>query len=191
VIGGGNIFRGMAAAARGFDRATGDYMGMLATVMNALAVQNALEKQGVDTRVQSAIPMASVSEPYVRRRALRHMEKGRIVIFAAGTGNPYFTTDTAAALRAAEMGCDALFKGTSVDGVYDADPKKVAEATRYETLSYRRVLADNLKVMDAAAVALCRDNEIPIVVFNIRQPGNLARVLAGEGTATTVQTEGA
>jgi uridylate kinase len=191
VIGGGNIFRGMAAAARGFDRATGDYMGMLATVMNALAVQNALEKQGVDTRVQSAIPMASVSEPYVRRRALRHMEKGRIVIFAAGTGNPYFTTDTAAALRAAEMGCDALLKGTSVDGVYDADPKKVADAKRYETLSYRRVLADNLKVMDAAAVALCRDNEIPIVVFNIRQPGNLARVLAGEGTATTVQTEGA
>lgn len=174
VIGGGNIFRGMAAAARGFDRATGDYMGMLATVMNALAVQNALEKQGIDTRVQSAIPMASVSEPYIRRRALRHMEKGRIVIFAAGTGNPYFTTDTAAALRAAEMGCDALFKGTSVDGVYDADPKKVADAQRYEHLSFSRVLADNLKVMDAAAVALCRDNSIPIVVFNIRQPGNLS-----------------
>jgi uridylate kinase len=189
VIGGGNIFRGMAAAARGFDRATGDYMGMLATVMNALAVQNALEKQGVDTRVQSAIPMASVSEPYIRRRALRHMEKGRIVIFAAGTGNPYFTTDTAAALRAAEMGCDALFKGTSVDGVYDADPKKFAQATRYDHLSFSRVLADDLKVMDAAAVALCRDNDIPIVVFNIRQPGNLARVLAGEGTATIVQSE--
>lgn len=189
VIGGGNIFRGMAAAARGFDRATGDYMGMLATVMNALAVQNALEKQGVDTRVQSAIPMASVSEPYIRRRALRHMEKGRIVIFAAGTGNPFFTTDTAAALRAAEMGCDALFKGTSVDGVYDADPKKVADAQRYEHLSFSRVLADNLKVMDAAAVALCRDNNIPIVVFNIRQPGNLAQVLAGEGTATIVQSE--
>ncbi len=189
VIGGGNIFRGMAAAARGFDRATGDYMGMLATVMNALAVQNALEKQGVDTRVQSAIPMASVSEPYIRRRALRHMEKGRIVIFAAGTGNPYFTTDTAAALRAAEMGCDALFKGTSVDGVYDADPKKVADAQRYDHLSFSRVLADNLKVMDAAAVALCRDNSIPIVVFNIRQPGNLAQVLAGEGTATIVQSE--
>ena len=189
VIGGGNIFRGMAAAARGFDRATGDYMGMLATVMNALAVQNALEKQGVDTRVQSAIPMASVSEPYIRRRALRHMEKGRIVIFAAGTGNPYFTTDTAAALRAAEMGCDALFKGTSVDGVYDADPKKYAGASRYDHLSYSRVLADDLKVMDAAAVALCRDNDIPIVVFNIRQPGNLARVLAGEGTATIVQSE--
>ncbi|WP_205481774.1 UMP kinase [Sphingomonas arenae] len=190
VIGGGNIFRGMAAAARGFDRATGDYMGMLATVMNALAVQNALEKAGIDTRVQSAIPMASVSEPYIRRRALRHMEKGRIVIFAAGTGNPYFTTDTAAALRAAEMGCDALLKGTSVDGVYDADPKVVANAKRYESLSYSRVLADNLKVMDAAAVALCRDNNIPIVVFNIRQPGNLAQVLAGEGTATIVQNEG-
>jgi uridylate kinase len=190
VIGGGNIFRGMAAAARGFDRATGDYMGMLATVMNALAVQNALEKAGVDTRVQSAIPMASVSEPYIRRRALRHMEKGRIVIFAAGTGNPYFTTDTAAALRAAEMGCDALLKGTSVDGVYNADPKQVPDAKRYEALSYSRVLADNLKVMDAAAVALCRDNNIPIVVFNIRQPGNLARVLAGEGTATIVHNEG-
>lgn len=190
VIGGGNIFRGMAAAARGFDRATGDYMGMLATVMNALAVQNALEKAGIDTRVQSAIPMASVSEPYIRRRALRHMEKGRIVIFAAGTGNPYFTTDTAAALRAAEMGCDALLKGTSVDGVYDADPKVVPDAKRYESLSYSRVLADNLKVMDAAAVALCRDNNIPIVVFNIRQPGNLAQVLAGEGTATIVKNEG-
>jgi uridylate kinase len=187
VVGGGNIFRGMAAAAKGFDRATGDYMGMLATVMNALAVQNALEEQGVDTRVQSAIPMASVSEPYIRRRALRHMEKGRIVLFAAGTGNPYFTTDTAAALRAAEMGCDALFKGTSVDGVYTADPKKDPDATRYDKLSYGRVLADDLKVMDAAAVALCRDNNIPIVVFNIRQPGNLAQVLAGGGTATIVQ----
>ena len=187
VVGGGNIFRGMAAAAKGFDRATGDYMGMLATVMNALAVQNALESQGVDTRVQSAIPMASVSEPYIRRRALRHMEKGRIVLFAAGTGNPYFTTDTAAALRAAEMGCDALFKGTSVDGVYDADPKKRPDAHRYDSIGFNRVLADDLKVMDATAVALCRDNKIPIVVFNVRQPGNLARVLAGEGTATTVQ----
>jgi uridylate kinase len=162
-------------------------MGMLATVMNALAVQNALEEQGVDTRVQSAIPMASVSEPYIRRRALRHIEKGRIVIFAAGTGNPYFTTDTAAALRAAEMGCDALLKGTSVDGVYTADPKKDSRATRYDSLTYGRVLADDLKVMDAAAVALCRDNNIPIVVFNIRQPGNLAEVLAGRGTATIVQ----
>ncbi|HKC02718.1 MAG TPA: UMP kinase [Sphingomicrobium sp.] len=188
VVGGGNIFRGMAAAAKGFDRATADYMGMLATVMNALALQNALERLGVDTRVQSAIPMSSVCEPYIRRRALRHMEKGRIVLFAAGTGNPYFTTDTAAALRAAEMGCDALFKGTSVDGVYDADPKKVAGAKRYETLNFNKVLGDDLKVMDAAAVALCRDNGIPIVVFNIRQPGNLAEVLAGRGTATIVQS---
>jgi uridylate kinase len=188
VVGGGNIFRGMAAAAKGFDRASADYMGMLATVMNALALQNALERLGVDTRVQSAIPMSSVCEPYIRRRALRHMEKGRIVLFAAGTGNPYFTTDTAAALRAAEMGCDALFKGTSVDGVYDADPKKVAGAKRYETLNFNKVLGDDLKVMDAAAVALCRDNGIPIVVFNIRQPGNLAEVLAGRGTATVVQS---
>ena len=190
VVGGGNIFRGMAAAAKGFDRATADYMGMLATVMNALAVQNALEKIGVDTRVQSAIPMATVSEPYIRRRAVRHMEKGRVVIFAGGTGNPFFTTDTAAALRAAEMGCDALFKGTSVDGVYDADPKKVSGANRYETVSFGTVLSDNLKVMDATAVALCRDNNIPIVVFNIRQQGNLARVLGGGGTATIVQNEG-
>ena len=189
VVGGGNIFRGIAGAAKGFDRASADYMGMLATVMNALAVQNALEKLGVDTRVQSAIPMASVCEPYIRRRALRHIEKGRIVLFAAGTGNPYFTTDTAAALRAAEMSCDALFKGTSVDGVYDADPKKVAGATRYDHLGFNRVLGDDLKVMDAAAVALCRDNNIPIVVFNIRQPGNLAQVLAGGGVATIVQNE--
>ena len=189
VVGGGNIFRGIAGAAQGFDRATGDYMGMLATVMNALAVQNALEKIGVDTRVQSAIPMSSMCEPYIRRRAMRHMEKGRIVIFAAGTGNPYFTTDTAAALRAAEMGCNALFKGTSVDGVYDADPKKVKTARRYDSLGFNRVLADDLKVMDASAVALCRDNNIPIVVFNIRQPGNLAEVLAGRGTATIVQNE--
>jgi uridylate kinase len=157
-------------------------------VMNALALQNALERLGVDTRVQSAIPMSSVCEPYIRRRALRHMEKGRIVLFAAGTGNPYFTTDTAAALRAAEMGCDALFKGTSVDGVYDADPKKVAGAKRYDTLNFNKVLGDDLKVMDAAAVALCRDNGIPIVVFNIREPGNLAEVLAGKGIATIVQS---
>jgi uridylate kinase len=162
-------------------------MGMLATVMNALAMQNALEKIGVDTRVQSAIPMATVSEPYIRRRAVRHMEKGRVVIFAAGTGNPYFTTDTAAALRAAEMSCDALFKGTSVDGVYNADPKKVSDAKRYESVTFNTVLSDNLKVMDATAVALCRDNNIPIVVFNIREQGNLARVLDGEGTATIVQ----
>ncbi len=187
VVGGGNIFRGMAAAAKGFDRTSADYMGMLATVMNALALQNALERQGVDTRVQSAIPMASISEPYIRRRALRHLEKGRIVLFAAGTGNPYFTTDTAAALRAAEMGCDALFKGTSVDGVYTADPKKDRGATRYEELSFNKVLGDDLKIMDAAAVALCRDNNIPIVVFNLRQTGNLAQVIAGRGVATIVQ----
>ena len=189
VVGGGNIFRGIAGAAAGSDRAMGDYMGMLATVMNALAVQNALEKIGVDTRVQSAIPMSSVCEPYIRRRAMRHIEKGRIVIFAAGTGNPYFTTDTAAALRAAEMSCDALFKGTSVDGIYDADPKIVSTAKRYDHLGFNRVLGADLKVMDAAAVALCRDNNIPIVVFNIRQPGNLAQVLAGGGIATIVQNE--
>ncbi|ATE65284.1 UMP kinase [Rhizorhabdus dicambivorans] len=187
VVGGGNIFRGLAAAAKGFDRTSADYMGMLATVMNALAVQNALEQIGVDTRVQSAIPMSTVCEPFIRRRAERHLQKGRIVIFAAGTGNPYFTTDSAAALRAAEMGCDALFKGTSVDGVYNADPKKDPTATRYETVTFNRVLADNLKVMDASAVALCRDNDIPIVVFNIREQGNLAHVLAGSGTATVVQ----
>jgi len=186
VVGGGNIFRGLAAAAKGFDRASADYMGMLATVMNALAMQNALEQAGVDTRVQSAIPMASVSEPYIRRRAQRHMEKGRIVIFAAGTGNPFFTTDTAAALRAAEMGCNALFKGTSVDGVYDSDPKTNPDAVRYDRIGFDQVLNDNLKVMDAAAVALCRENAIPIVVFNIREEGNLARVLAGEGRSTVV-----
>jgi uridylate kinase len=189
VVGGGNIFRGLAGAAKGFDRASADYMGMLATVMNALAVQNALEKLGVDTRVQSAIPMASVCEPYIRRRAERHIEKGRVVIFAAGTGNPFFTTDTAAALRAAEMNCDALFKGTSVDGVYDADPKKVASATRYETLTFGRVLSDELQVMDAAAVALCRENRIPIVVFNIREHGALAAVLAGGGTSTIIRNQ--
>ena len=187
VIGGGNIFRGISGAAAGMERAQADYMGMLATVMNALGMQSALEACGVPTRVQSAIPMSSVCEPYIRRRAERHMEKGRVVIFAAGTGNPFFTTDTAAALRAAEMGCDALLKGTSVDGVYDADPKKVATAKRYETITFNTVLSDNLKVMDATAVALCRDNNIPIVVFNIREQGNLARVLGGEGTATIVQ----
>jgi uridylate kinase len=190
VVGGGNIFRGMAGAARGMDRATGDYMGMLATVMNALAVQNALEQIHVETRVQSAIPMASVCEPFIRRRAERHLEKGRVVVFAAGVGSPFFTTDSGAALRAAEMKCDALFKGTSVDGVYDADPKIVPTAKRYETVSYDTVLADNLKVMDASAIALCRDNNIPIVVFNIREPGNLAAVLRGEGVSTVVQKEG-
>ncbi|MCJ7420226.1 UMP kinase [Sphingomicrobium astaxanthinifaciens] len=189
VVGGGNIFRGIAGAAQGIDRASADYMGMLATVMNALAMQNALEQVGVDTRVQSAIPMASVCEPYIRRRAVRHMEKGRVVIFAAGTGSPFFTTDTTAALRAAEMNCDALFKGTSVDGVYDADPKKVEGASRYDSLSFNRVLADNLRVMDASAVALCRDNDIPIVVFNIRDEGNLTKVLDGGGTATIVKNE--
>jgi len=189
VVGGGNIFRGLAAAAKGFERATADYMGMLATVMNALAVQNALEQIGVDTRVQSAIPMASVCEPFIRRRAERHLEKGRVVIFAAGVGSPYFTTDSGAALRAAEMKCDALFKGTSVDGVYNADPKTHPDAVRYETVTYSRVLSDDLKVMDASAIALCRDNNIPIVVFNIREPGNLAAVLAGDGVSTVVQNE--
>jgi len=187
VIGGGNIFRGMAGAARGMDRAQADYMGMLATVMNALAMQNALEQLGVHTRVQSALQMDQVCEPVIRRRAERHLEKGRVVIFAAGVGAPYFTTDSGAALRAAEMQCDALFKGTSVDGVYDSDPKANPQAKRYNTVNYDKVLADNLKVMDASAVALCRDNSIPIVVFSIREKGNLARVLRGEGTQTTVQ----
>ncbi|MGY4395879.1 uridylate kinase [Sphingomonas sp. UYAg733] len=189
VVGGGNIFRGLAAAAKGFERATADHMGMLATVMNALAVQNALEQIGVSTRVQSAISMDKICEPVIRRRAERHLEKGRVVIFAAGVGEPYFTTDSGAALRAAEMKCDALFKGTSVDGVYDADPKVVPGATRYDTVSYDTVLAKNLKVMDASAIALCRDNNIPIVVFNIREHGNFAAVLAGEGVSTTVQKE--
>ena len=189
VIGGGNIFRGMAGAAQGMDRAQADYMGMLATVMNALAMQNALEQVGVQTRVQSAVQMDQVCEPVIRRRAERHLEKGRVVIFAAGVGAPYFTTDSGAALRAAEMRCDALFKGTSVDGVYDSDPKKNAGAKRFDTVTYDRVLADNLKVMDASAVALCRDNGIPIVVFSIREKGNLARVLAGEGVQTVVKEE--
>ncbi|MBX7532021.1 UMP kinase [Qipengyuania sp. 1XM1-15A] len=186
VIGGGNIFRGMAGAAQGMDRAQADYMGMLATVMNALAMQSALEQIGVETRVQSAVQMDQVCEPVIRRRAERHLEKGRIVIFAAGVGAPYFTTDSGAALRAAEMKCDALLKGTSVDGVYDSDPKKNADAKRYETVSYGKVLADDLKVMDASAVALCRDNDIPIVVFSIREKGNVAKVLSGEGTQTVV-----
>ena len=189
VIGGGNIFRGVSLAGKGMDRANADYMGMLATVMNALALQGALEKIGVYTRVQSAIPMEAVCEPYIRRRALRHLEKGRVVIFAAGLGAPFFTTDTPAALRTAEMGCDALFKGTSVDGVYNADPKKDSTAVRYEQVSFDEVLNKDLKVMDASAIALCRDNRIPIVVFNIREPGNLARVLRGEGTSTIVKNE--
>jgi uridylate kinase len=186
VIGGGNIFRGVSAAANGMDRAQADYMGMLATVMNALAMQSALEKRRVPTRVQSAIPMSSICEPYIRRRAERHMEKGRVVIFAAGTGNPFFTTDTAAALRAAEMGCDALLKGTQVDGVYSADPRKVPGAQRYEELTYLDVLARDLGVMDAAAVSLARENALPIVVFNIHAPGAFAQVIRGEGRFTRI-----
>jgi uridylate kinase len=186
VIGGGNIFRGMQGAAKGMERASADYMGMLATVMNALAMQNAIEALGGQARVLSAIPMVTVCEPYIRRRAMRHMEKGRIVIFAAGTGNPFFTTDTAAALRAAEMGCDALLKGTQVDGVYSADPKKVKDATRYDKLTYHEVLARDLKVMDASAISLMRDNSIPIVVFSIHKRGALADVLAGRGVCTTI-----
>jgi uridylate kinase len=186
VIGGGNIFRGLSKAAVGMERSSADYMGMLATVMNALAMQNALEKQGVDTRVQSAIQMNAVCEPFIRRRAIRHLEKGRVVIFAAGTGAPYFTTDTAAALRAAEMNCDALFKGTSVDGVYTADPKKDASAERYDNLKYLEVLSRDLRVMDASAVSLMRENEIPIVVFSIRTPGALNEVIHGRGTHTVI-----
>jgi len=186
VIGGGNIFRGLSAAAKGMDRAAADYMGMLATVMNALGMQTALERIGVQTRVQSAIPMTSICEPYIRRRAIRHMEKGRVVIFAAGTGNPFFTTDTAAALRAAEMGCDALFKGTQVDGVYSDDPRKNPDAERYDQLDYLEVLSRDLKVMDAAAVTLMRENAIPIVVFSIHDKGGLARVLSGQGVCTVI-----
>ncbi len=186
VIGGGNIFRGVSKAAAGMERASADYMGMLATVMNALAMQNALERIGVETRVQSAIPMATVAEPLIRRRAVRHLQKGRVVIFAAGTGNPFFTTDTAAALRAAEMGCDALFKGTSVDGVYTADPKKDKSAKRFEKLSYLEVLSKDLKVMDASAISLARESGIPIVVFSIRKPGELLRVLTGSGVHTVI-----
>ncbi len=187
VIGGGNIFRGVSGASKGMDRAQADYMGMLATVMNALAMQNALERQKIPTRVQSAIPMASVCGPYIRRRAERHMEKGRVVIFGAGTGNPFFTTDTAAALRAAEMGCDALLKGTQVDGVYSADPRKVPNATRYERLTYHDVLANDLQVMDAAAISLSRENRLPIVVFNINAAGAFAQVMRGEGRFTRIE----
>ncbi len=189
VVGGGNIFRGLKGAAEGLDRSTADYMGMLATVMNALALQNALEKAGVDNRVLSAIPMASVSEPYIRRRAIRHLEKGRVVIFAAGTGNPFFTTDTAAALRAAEMNCNALLKGTQVDGIYNADPKVDPTATRYDALSYMDVLKQDLKVMDAAAISLSRENNIPIVVFSIHGENALVQVLEGHGTCTVVGGE--
>ena len=187
VIGGGNIFRGIAGAANGIDRATADYMGMLATIMNALAMQAALEREGVPTRVQSAIPMMSVCEPYIRRRAIRHMEKGRVVIFAAGTGNPFFTTDTAAALRAAEMNCQAMLKGTQVDGVYTADPKKVPDAQRFDSLSYHEVLSRDLQVMDASAISLSRENKIPIIVFSILTSGQLAAVLRGEGRCTIIE----
>ena len=186
VIGGGNIFRGLSAAEQGMERATADYMGMLATIMNALAMQNALENQGIETRVQSAIPMMSVCEPYIRRRAIRHMERGRTVIFAAGTGNPFFTTDTGAALRAAEMSCDVLLKGTKVDGVYDADPKTNAGARRYKNLSYHDVLAQDLRVMDASAISMMRDNQIPVIVFSIEQPGRLREVMAGTGVCTII-----
>jgi uridylate kinase len=187
VIGGGNIFRGLRAAATGMDRATADYMGMLATVINSLAMQSALEKLGVTTRVQSAIPMATVAEPYIRRRAVRHMEKGRVVIFGAGTGNPFFTTDTAAALRASEMGCDALLKGTKVDGVYDADPVRVKDAKRYDRLDYLEVLTKDLGVMDHAAISLARENDIPILVFSIYEPGAFAEVLGGGGRYTIIE----
>ncbi len=187
VIGGGNIFRGLSGAADGMDRASADYMGMLATIMNALAMQNGLERLGVPTRVLSAIPMTSVCEPYIRRRAIRHMEKARVVIFAAGTGNPFFTTDTAAALRAAEMSCDALMKGTNVDGVYSADPKTDLSAKRFDRLSYIDVLTKDLKVMDASAVSLSRENGIPIVVFSIQTSGGFMNVLRGIGKSTVVR----
>ena len=186
VIGGGNIFRGIAAAARGMDRAQGDYAGMLATVINALMMQNALERVGVDTRVMSAIAMPGIAESYIRRRAMRHMEKNRVVIFAAGTGNPFFTTDTAAALRAAELDCSALFKGTQVDGVYSDDPRRNPDATRFDELSYLDVLSQDLNVMDAAAISLARENNLPIIVFNIHVPGAFAKVMRGEGRFTRI-----
>src|SRR5437868_4593040 len=186
VIGGGNIFRGLSGAAAGIDRATADYMGMLATIMNALAMQAVLERMNLPTRVQSAIPMMSICEPYIRRRAIRHMEKGRAVIFAAGTGNPFFTTDTAAALRAAEMSCDAMFKATQVDGVYSDDPKHVKDAERYDFLSYHEVLSRDLKVMDASAISLSRENGIPIIVFSIHERGNLSAILKGTGRCTVI-----
>jgi uridylate kinase len=189
VIGGGNIFRGVAGAARGMERATADYMGMLATIMNSLGMQSALERCGIVTRVQSAIAMHAVCEPYIRRRAIRHMEKGRVVIFAAGTGNPFFTTDTAAALRASEMGCDALLKATKVDGVYSADPNKVADAQRFDRLTYLEVLSRDLQVMDASAISLARENSIPILVFSIHNPGGFADVVGGRGLFTIITEE--
>lgn len=186
VVGAGNIFRGVSGAAQGMDRTTADYMGMLGIVINALALQNALENLEIQTRVMSAIPMSAICEPYIRRKAMRHMEKGRVVIFAAGTGNPYFTTDTAAALRASEMNCDALLKGTKVDGIYSADPQKDKSAKRFDKISYMDVLTKDLKVMDATAVSLARENNIPIIVFNVREKGNLVKILKGAGTCTTV-----
>ena len=187
VIGGGNIFRGLSGSAQGMERTTADYMGMLATVMNALAMQSMLESMGVYTRVISAIPMDQICEPYIRRRAVRHLEKGRVCIFAAGTGNPYFTTDTAATLRAKEMACEALFKGTKVDGVYDKDPKTHADARRFDHVTYDEVLARHLNVMDASAIALARDNDLPIIVFSLDEPGGFRGILRGEGTYTRVQ----
>src|ERR1700749_1108227 len=187
VIGGGNIFRGVAASARGMDRATADYMGMLATVINALAMQNALEKVGVQTRVLSAIPMSAICEPYIRRRAMRHMEKGRVVIFAAGTGNPFFTTDSAAALRASEMQCNALLKATKVDGVYSADPTKDKSATRFDKLTYLDVLSKDLQVMDTSAISLARQSKIPILVFSIFAHGAFAEVMQGKGKFTIIE----
>lgn len=192
VVGGGNIFRGLAASAAGMDRATGDYIGMLATVMNGLALQDAIERTGIPVRVMSAIAMNEVAEPYIRRRAVRHLEKGRVAIFVAGTGNPYFTTDTAAALRAVEIGAEVLLKATKVDGVYDADPMKDPTATRYEHLGYQDVLRDQLKVLDAAAVSLCMENDLPIVVFDLNEPHNITRVARGDrvGTLISAQTGG-
>jgi len=187
VIGGGNLFRGLAASAKGMDRSTADHMGMLATVINALALQDACEHAGVPTRVLTAIEMRQVAEPFIRRRAVRHLEKGRVVVFAAGTGNPYFTTDTAAALRAMEMRADVILKGTKVDGIYTADPMLDPTATRYDTISYLQVLERGLKVMDATAISLCMDNKLPIVVFNLREKGNLRRVIMGEPVGTTVR----
>ena len=186
VIGGGNIFRGLAASARGMDRSTGDYMGMLATVINALALQDALEHAGVPTRVLTAIEMRAVAEPFIRRRAIRHLEKGRVVVFAAGTGNPYFTTDTAAALRAMEMRAEVILKATKVDGIYTADPVKHPDATRYEKISYLQVLQERLQVMDATAISLCMDNKLPIIVFNLKTPGNIKRVVKGDPVGTLV-----
>ncbi|MBX2834143.1 MAG: UMP kinase [Micavibrio sp.] len=186
VVGAGNIFRGVSGAASGMDRTTADYMGMLGIVINALALQNALENMGIQTRVQSGIRMDSICEPYIRRKAVRHMQKGRVVIFAAGTGNPYFTSDTAGALRASEMDCDAIFKATKVDGVYDSDPNKNPEAKRFDRISFIDCLTKDLKVMDATAISLARENDIPIIVFDVKEKGNFARVAKGQGTFTTV-----